>query len=122
MDIPDIEYTTESTHIVHSDGIAVEYTTESTYIFRSGCVCQSIGFTCNTYLPLWWYTSQSDSPATHIFHFDGMSVKQIHSPSDPSCLAPCLWSPGLAHSHTPSDLSIHCACACGNGIDTYLPL
>ena len=68
MDIPDIEYTTESTHIVHSDGIAVEYTTESTYIFRSGCVsvnrlymrhissdlmvCKPLGFTRDTYLPL----------------------------------------------------------------------
>ena len=68
MDIPDIEYTTESTHIVHSDGIAVEYTPESTYIFRSGCVSvnrlymqhispalvvyKPIGFTRYTYRPL----------------------------------------------------------------------
>ena len=68
MDIPDTEYTTESTGIFHSDGISVEYTTESTHIFRSGCVsvnrlymrhissalmvCKPLGFTRYTYRPL----------------------------------------------------------------------
>ena len=57
--------------------------------------------------------------AIHIFHFDcmavipvhtrhisdGMSVNRIHSPSNPSCLAPCLWSPGLTH-HSPCTVSL----------------
>ena len=46
---------------------------------------------------------------THIFRFVGMSVNRIHSPSNPSCLAPCLWSPGLAHSLNPYSLSVHYA-------------
>ena len=46
---------------------------------------------------------------THISRFDGMSVNRIHSPSNPPCLAPCLWSPCLAHSHTLYSLSVHYA-------------
>ena len=48
--------------------------------------------------------------ATHISRFGGMSANRIHSPSNPSCLAPCLWSPGLAHSLYPYSLSVHYAC------------
>ena len=48
--------------------------------------------------------------------FGGMSINRIHSPSNPPCLAPCLWSPGLTHSLNPYSLSVHSACACGNGI------
>ena len=52
---------------------------------------------------------------THISSFDGMSANRIHSPSNPSCLAPCLWSPGLAHSLNPYSLSVHDACTLGSG-------
>ena len=34
------------------------------------------------------WTNQWNSPATHIFCFDGMSDNRNHSPSNPSCLAP----------------------------------
>ena len=47
---------------------------------------------------------------THIARFDGMSANRIHSPSNTPCLAPCLWSPGLAHSLNPYSLSVHDAC------------
>ena len=43
--------------------------------------------------------------ATHISRFGGMSASRIHSPSNPSCLAPCLWSPGLTH-HSPCTVSL----------------
>ena len=46
---------------------------------------------------------------------DGISANRIHSPSNPSCLAPCLWSPGLAHSLYPYSLSVHYACTCETG-------
>ena len=42
---------------------------------------------------------------THIARFEGMLANRIHSPSNPSCLAPCLWSPGLTH-HSPCTVSL----------------
>ena len=75
--------------------------------------------------------------AIHIIHFGcmaaipvhtrhisgGMSANRIHSPSNTSCLAPCLWSPGLAHSLTLYSLSVHYACTCERDRDdTYRPI
>ena len=58
-----------------------------------------IGFTGDTSLPLWWYAGHSSSPATHIVRFDGLSATWIHSPSNPSRLATCLWPPVSIITH-----------------------
>ena len=102
----------------------------SRHISSALMVCQSIGFThrrirrasplvsgrpispthsTRTVSPSIMHVHVRGMETTHIPRFDGMSANRIHSPSNPSCLAPCLWSPCLAHSHTLYSLSVHYA-------------
>ena len=92
-------------YVIQSDSLTVESTVPRPFVYGRPV---SPTHSTRTVSLSFMHVHARGIETIHISRFDGMSASRIHSPSNPSCLAPCLWSPVSPITHPVQSLCPRC--------------